>query len=199
MKNFNRFICKNNNKDFRRKCQQRNVLDVSPNSIFLKDPYSFITENFTSAHISALDYILSLSNNYNYLYPSQSHMAKLCGFSRKHINEVLQYLRELGLIDYNYRHRNTCQYKVSSWFNNLDVRKLLRKILSSLYFLPIASIMASEANLQGDVTPLNIIHKEEKLSYGESYNYYLWFNYHRVELFPKTEEDIQYIPIEVVF
>ena len=178
----------NNDISFRHKSQQRKVTDVAPsNEQLLDNPVIYLNENLTKAEKAVLNHYLALSNTFQDIYFAQSTIGKKTGYSRKSINKILKRLRELGLLDYNYKHMNTCDYKVSSWFNNKEIRDKLKVLFSSLHYLPLIWIIASQASTQHLFSQYKYIYKEN-ISYKENRHEIFEFNnFHKINFEQKRE------------
>jgi len=173
---------------FRKKAYQRTTIDRIPINI---DFYKL-----NEAQRSTLNQMIGMSNVLDYIYPTQSHIAKKTGYSRKQTNISLNSLRELNLVDYNYRHLTSCEYQLSSYFNDRETRNRLVKILPNLWYLPISWIRSSEAMIQEKVTQYNNIKENIISEYNDRYAIFEFNTFHKVyfdkkDVIKPTKEEIE--------
>lgn len=110
-------------------------------------------EQLTEVERAVFDAILLLSKEYKSLYTSQKFIADKVGITREHCNRTLRKLKAIGLINSEYRHRNTCIYKVSPMVFIDGMKHILMKyfkvLRSFVVFLPISLLFS------GSITPVN--------------------------------------------
>ena len=158
------------NNSFRLKCQERKVRDIIPTiKEFLDDPEKFIRENLNRSEIAILGHMLAMANCLKDLYPTQAYVANKVGISRVHANKSFRTLREFKFVDYNYRHLTSCEYKISSYFDDPKVREKLKTIFKALWYLPLSLLMAQEATLQEQFTQVKQIYEENKREYNNRF------------------------------
>lgn len=129
-------ICTQNYKRIRRTCQDFFKQDIIP---LPSKPIHYL-EQQDPLTIKLLD-ILARFENYYFskgVFPTQITLAKELGISRQHCNELLGQLVVAGIIMSNYRHKKSCQYKFSSYFNLMEVRTSLRHLIPSFKWINIA-------------------------------------------------------------
>jgi len=139
--------------------------DVKPNDEFFKDPIDFIKKLTTGERV-VLDILAEFSNKYRYIWASQSTFAKLTGYTREHINKTIRKLQEKNLIYKHYRYDKTCLYKVSSVFDNIEIRAKLKKLLASLVFFPLFTLFSQDFTLSN-----NSIYNTNSILYNEGKNF----------------------------
>lgn len=181
MKHFNQLSYKNNNISFRSRCQQRNVSDVIPsNKDLLENPAGYLDKNLNSGEKVILNHYLALSNTFENIFFAQSTIAKKTGYTREYVNKSLKKLRTLGLLDYNYKHMNTCDYKISSWFLNKEIRDKLRVLFSSLKYLPLIWIIATQATNQRAFTQYKLIYEDFINDHENRHDIFYFNNFHKL-------------------
>lgn len=179
---------KHNTISFRHKSQQRKVTDVVPlNKELLDNPQKYLSENLSHGEKVILNHYLALANTFQDIYFSQSTIAKKTGYSREYVNRKLKKLRTHGLLDYNYNHMNTCDYKISSWFSIREIREKLKDLFSSLHYLPLIWIIASNAVFQLDGTQYINIRESHRENWTESYLTFEFNELNRVDYNKKRE------------
>lgn len=95
----------------------------------------FFREKLTNTDRSIFSYICRLDRFYgNNVRVSQDTIARNFGITREWANKILNKLKRYGMIDSYYRHMRTCYYRVSPYFNRLDVRLALRTLVGAFYF-----------------------------------------------------------------
>lgn len=125
----------------RRTCQQFFEKDIIP---VVSLPFQYLSAQHKNK--LAILNILSRYENYygrNSIYPSQQEIADEVNVSRQYVNEVMGEFVTAGIIGSNYRHKQTCQYKFSSYFNLLEVRRSLSHIIPAFSWLNIAVLATS--------------------------------------------------------
>ena len=128
---------------------------------------------------------------------AQRTIAAKYGYSRKQINVLLQVLRELGFINYIYRHMQTCLYKVSTVFENLEVRKKLAKIFPVLYLGNLSSLVVSREDLDKKVTQIQLAREDLYISKRERYSEYDFYMHHSYNIDQKPEHPIKKEDLEM--
>lgn len=158
-----------------RQCQQRKTKDVFPaNETILYNPIGYFQENFNKPRKIILNYLLALGNIFKDIYLTQSYIANKTGYSREYINRILSEFRELGLIDYNYRHLTSCEYQISSWFLKRETRKKLSAIFTALLFSPLVWLMPIS---KPAITQL--LYKENIYNWENRFNILEFENFHK--------------------
>lgn len=89
-----------------------------------------------------LNYIIAYDNMYGTIYVSQDRIAAFLGISREHVNRIIAYLCELGLLGKIYRHFQTCLYYLPKFLKDFEVRETLRSVYSACKYLPISVLMS---------------------------------------------------------
>lgn len=107
-----------------------------PCTEFIKQPEIFLKTKPPRYSI-IFNTILSFSNYCKDIYPTQSYIAQVTGYSREEVCRVLGQLEKWGFILTNYRHMTSKQYRVSDWFFIPKIRKMLSPILPALKQLPV--------------------------------------------------------------
>ncbi len=96
---------------------------------------------FTKNELRMLNRFMYFQSTTGSIFFTQRTLALYAGLrSRQYANVFIGKLIKLGIVISNYRHKTSCQYKVSSFFNEFSIRKLLKGILPALAFFPIAAI-----------------------------------------------------------
>lgn len=109
-----------------------------------KDPLAFFANECTKTQLKAFDCLLGMSNALPQLYPTQSYIARKSGCVRETVNRLLRPLEEKGLISSNFRFKTSCQYQISPYFEDLNVRRILKPIFKCLYWLPLSILLSRE-------------------------------------------------------
>ncbi len=186
LSNNKQLSCTNNDISFRSKCQQRKVIDIVPTQKELLDnPLGYLENNLSKGEKVILNHYLGLSNQFDNIYYAQSTIAKKTGYTREYTNKKLKRLRELGLIDYNYKHMKTCDYKISSWFLNPEIREKLKSLFSSLRYLPLIWILASNAINQTLFTQSINTYNEFIQEHENRFDIFHFNNFHKLKSYEK--------------
>jgi hypothetical protein len=90
------------------------------------------------------NYLAGLSNMHASVYPTQSTIAKSVGMTREHVNVLIDQMVRLGIVTRIHRAYTSCVYILSSYFNDLEFRKSLEKIMPALWYLPLILLQAPE-------------------------------------------------------
>lgn len=92
--------------------------------------------------LKVLNYFLVISKYFKHLYPSQSGNIELkTGLENETICRAIKWLCQKGYLAKKGRGANkSCEYKVSSWFNDPWVQEQLKSILQVFYFTAISLI-----------------------------------------------------------
>lgn len=122
--------------------------DPKPLEEVVSNPVEFFSK-FTRAELEVLNYLLVWSNSYKSMYFTQSTIAQGIGYSRRHVNSALALFEAAGVIASNYRHKTSNLYKISSWFNDLNLRESLRSFFRAFVWFPIALLTP---DITGSVT-----------------------------------------------
>jgi hypothetical protein len=132
------FIKRNPNSKKKRK-RDPNFLqkDCQPSKQFKLNPeYVLELLKYKPTLLKAFNYICYLIATKPVAYPSYDHIGEITGLEGKHrrnsIADSLDILRDLGWIETNYRHDDTCVFRISSYFLIPKVRERLSKFLSAL-------------------------------------------------------------------
>lgn len=129
--------CKYNIISYRRKNQERVLDDVQPDHPGLVSyPLEWLSVNLTPLEIKVLNKFVTLSNLFRNIYASYANIADSVGCSVRTVAAAVKKLRELKLIDNNYRHLKTNQYKISPFLLDIKVRQKLCKLIKALYYFP---------------------------------------------------------------
>ena len=94
-----------------------------------------------------LNALFMLDIRHRFIYVSQDKLAERAGITRQHCNYLLDRFEKVGIISSNYRHMTSCEYKVSSYFNNPHIRSALSHIFSAFRGLSLA--LLTQLNIQG--------------------------------------------------
>lgn len=126
-------------------CQEQILQDPQVLEEIIKSPDIYFG-SLTARQLKVLDYLLYWANRNRDIYVRQDTIARFVGYkSREQVNRILKMLCEAGIVSKQYRHKTSCLYKVSSFFNDIHIRSQLKKFLIQLSFIPILLLM-------GDVT-----------------------------------------------
>lgn len=107
----------------------------------IQDNPLYLREEFSKNELRMLNRFMYFQSTTGKIFFTQSNLARYAGLrSRQYANAFIGKLIKLGIVISNYRHKTSCQYKVSSFFNGFSVRKLLRGILPALAFFPIVAL-----------------------------------------------------------
>ncbi len=93
----------------------------------------------------------SVCQNYEKVYVSHEKIAARVKCSVRTVGRAVIYFKEVGIMDYIYRHRNTSEYSMNEFFFTQETRKKLSNVFR--FFMPFALSMLA---LGSDVRPLNI-------------------------------------------
>ena len=133
-----------NYKRTRRTKQAFNFIAPIVSTRVSSDPREFLGNRRTDTVLKIMECMLSADNAFEQIYCTQSYIARKSGCTRETANRVLLELESEGIIASNYRHKRSSLYKVSEYFRDLNVRKLLKDLIPCLYWLPLAMLMARE-------------------------------------------------------
>ena len=118
-------------------CQQFHSYDPKVSDSIAFDPVKEIGL-MTAAQRKLLNCLMYWSNQGKEIHIRQDTLAEFAGYKcREQANRFIKQLCELGIIAKLYRHKTSCLYKISSFFNDLGVRSKLKRYLSQLGHLPI--------------------------------------------------------------
>lgn len=109
-----------------------------------KDPVAFFTNECTPTQRKIFGRMLAIANCCPELYFTQSYIAKKIGCVRETVNRLLRPFEELGLISSNFRYKTSNQYQISPYFEDLNVRRILKPIFKCLYWLPLSILLSRE-------------------------------------------------------
>jgi len=126
-----------------------NELQPVPESALLTSRLSTLSSVLTASERVLLNIMIECDNRYPVIYVSQETLADYVGISRQHVNKSLHALEAKGLIAINYRHMNSCIYKISSVFHLKEIRDRLKNYLpslNSLYITMLVPLMFSVCN-----------------------------------------------------
>lgn len=124
----------------RRPSQEFDLINPQLNVEVLKDPYKFFS-SLNRRQRRILNCLLYWSATTGKIYVRQDSLANYAGYkSRCHVNELLGWFIELGIIASYYRHKTSCLYKVSSFFNDCKIRAQLKSLFSALGYFSIAAL-----------------------------------------------------------
>lgn len=113
---------------------------------FFSDPIKYLLDNYTEDKLAVLNDFLVWNESYEDMYSAQSTIAQRLGKSRGFVNKTIGLFVDLGLLASNYRHKTSCQYKVSNWLKDVKVRAALSSILSAFVLFPVP--IRSETKLE---------------------------------------------------
>jgi len=102
-------------------------------------------KSFSLAQRKVLNYFLAMRMRHQSIYSSQARIAAYAGITRQYCNRIIDWLYELGLIGRLYRHRQTCIYQVSEFFDNIDVRLKLVGVFAAFGYLTLFSMFEAAA------------------------------------------------------
>lgn len=122
---------------YRIKNQDRILNNIYPDHPGLVTyPLEWLSVNLTALEIKVLNKFVTLSNLFRNIYASYANIAASVGCSVRTVAAAVKKLRELKLIDNNYRHLKTNQYKISPFLLDIKVRQKLCKLIKALYYMP---------------------------------------------------------------
>ncbi len=136
------------------------------------DPVAALEDLFTKTEQKIFHHVVKFTNFSHHICPSQITIAKNTGFCRKTVNVALKKFRELGFISWNRRFNNSNIYHLHSMFWQPAVRKSLRFIFKTFYFLNVA-ILYGHQPLPGQIVPQEYIFSG-RLHYKEIRNIYIY-------------------------
>lgn len=120
--------------------------DCLPIEDILNNPKIFFEEK-PQKLIAVLNFLFKKSDRYKWLWPSQETLAKIYGCTREHFNKfILPKLIEWGIVIKLTRHRETCLYKVSSFFKKYAIRRQLSHIFSAFQGLGLSMLLSLGVN-----------------------------------------------------
>ncbi len=102
---------------------------------------------------AVFDFLLCMNEKYRSIWCSQKYIGDYVGIGRQRCNRIIKQLVADGLIATRYHYKDTCEYKVSSYFKNPSVRSQLMhhfrafKILPLLLLASISSYSAQQATV----------------------------------------------------
>lgn len=136
------------------------------------DPIAALEDLFTKTEQRIFYHVVKFTNFTHHICPSQITIAKNSGFCRKTVNETLGKFKELGFISWNRRFNNSNIYHLHPMFWQPTVRKSLRFMFKTFYFLNIA-ILYGHQPLPGQIVPQEYIFSG-RLQYKEIRNIYIY-------------------------
>jgi len=117
-----------------------------------ENPVSYF-KSLTCRQLKVLNAIFNYYYRNGRAYIRQDKIARYAGYaSRPHTNKVIGKFIEDGIIASNYRHMTSCEYKVSSFFEDPQIRTLLRPFLTALAVFPIQLLDAFSKNRTQNVS-----------------------------------------------
>jgi hypothetical protein len=121
------------------KCSPCQYFDFNDPQVSLEissDPVSYF-RNIPEGHRKLLNALLYWCNKQKEIYIRQDTLARFAGYAcRETANRIVAQFVEMGLISTKYRYKTSSLYRVSSFFNDLQVRSKLKRFLSQLGYLP---------------------------------------------------------------
>lgn len=122
----------------RGECQDWRYADPQVNPEIIVNPFKYFSD-WTIRQLRVLNCLFYWSATTGEIFIRQDTLARYAGYkSREHVNRLLGELIESGIIASYYRHKTSCLYKVSSFFNDHNVRTILRPLFNALKFFSIA-------------------------------------------------------------
>jgi len=122
---------KKSHKNFTCPCDPWNLFDPLPN---IQTAIGLIYASEES-YLRVLNTVLTFKKHYKEVYARQDTLARKSGVSLSTFKRALKFWERHGFIGVKNNGANkTCWYKVSSWFRDLDVQKILSKKLTIFYF-----------------------------------------------------------------
>ena len=137
MKRSSRFSSKINNKRRTVSCQVWKYVNPNPIADIVRDPINYFNNNLTEAERVIFNDCLVWSEAFEDMYFTQSTIAERTGRSRGFVNRTIGLLTKIGVLAKNYRHKTSCQYKVSNWFRNEKVRSALNSLFMAFVLFPV--------------------------------------------------------------
>jgi hypothetical protein len=111
--------------------------DPRVNDQIRANPYAYFAA-LTSKECKVFNVFAYWSNQLRMCYIRQDTIARFVGLSREHVNRIIHKFKKDGLLSSNYRHLTSCEYKLSSFFNDFFIRSQLKRFISQFVYLPIA-------------------------------------------------------------
>lgn len=144
-------------------------VDIQPNEQFKKNPHAYI-QSLTKSETKILDAMLYGASVFTTHYQSKNSIAAIVGCSEKTVERALNKFQSSGLLARNYRHFNSNQYKISSWFRNPFNKLLISNVLKNIKMLPIAllCIAAATQSIEQNVAQHKIENKNNNYIYKPS-------------------------------
>lgn len=144
----NNQACKEKKIRIRKYKQDWQQIDCWPTDDIVHNKDKFFTNLNPKLNRLLNTLIYLYEKNKGNVFVLQRTLASLVGISRKWCSVLLLRLEKLGLIVSNYRHMQSCQYKLSSWFGNPYVKSALSHIFKALRIGILASIFPNSAPAQ---------------------------------------------------
>lgn len=145
---------------------QKNILD-NPEDFFRSQPLW---------RLEMFNFFLYTSKKHKTVFINQSKLAHKFGKTREWVNKVLHRFQEWGLLHITYRHKKSCIYTVSPWFNLEGIIFRLSHIFKALRG-PMLAIMFPISASSADID-IQFTHIKER----SSRSYFSFSNVYRSRL-----------------
>lgn len=108
----------------------------------LVEPIEYLTMRATGSQQSIFNYIAGVANSFAYIFPAQGGaLARYGDCTRETVNRNVKVLAENGFIAKYRRYNDTCLYRISPLFHDLEIRKKLAHIIPSFAYLPLMLLL----------------------------------------------------------
>jgi hypothetical protein len=105
------------------------------------DPVKVFSE-MSDGELKIFNCLLYWWNKGKQIYIRQDTLAAFAGFkSREYVNRLIGKFIKLGILVTNYRHKKSCLYRISSYFNDIQVRSYLKKYLPQLAYFQLRLLL----------------------------------------------------------
>lgn len=169
-------LCYNyNTSKIKKQDSNLNIYDPTPNGVVRADPYGFFS-SLSETKRKLINEFIRLQNKHGRIFVGQGTLASFLGVCRETINRNVRELAFLGIIRKEYRHMNTCLYKVSSYLFKSEIKSQLMGLFSALkYFLSVNKLFSFKPHENDDLKN-NVTHINIKDIYIYNYIYIYIFN-----------------------
>lgn len=139
----------------RQELDYENLSDCIPLEEIRDNLLQSLRDKLNPAQRNILNYFVWAKLNQKIIHISQAKLALRLGYSREYINRCIKKLVAFGLVSSFYRHRNSCLYKLSSYFSGFYRMNSIKHLFSNIKN-NIIKIASEIHDLKPNVTPLNI-------------------------------------------
>lgn len=111
--------------------------DPYPIAAVLNCPVDYIVRTLTKTQIAVYNFLLVWENSFRVLFFAQDTIALSLKISRCTVNRAIRDLKKLGLLAVKNRGRTSCEYRITRWLRDINVRESLKNIFSAFLTFPV--------------------------------------------------------------